>query len=146
MGEKENKDLVRVSFEQIFNEGDLDAVEKYFAADWIDHNPAPGDPPGLEAIRAFYRVIHGGFPDLHCRVELLVAEGDLVASRVSLEGTHLGDYFGEKPTGKRITVTAIGIDRIANGKIVESWNEGSEGFYKKLTGKPLPLPQEVATP
>ncbi len=145
MSEQDNKALVRRSCEEIFNQGKLDAVEKYFADDWVDHNPSPGAPTGPEAIRNYYRIVQSGFPDLRARVEPLVAEGDLVASRWTLEGTHQGEYFGEKPTGKRISVTTIGIDRIANGKIVESWGEASEGFYKKLTGKPLPEPKEVVS-
>jgi predicted ester cyclase len=61
------------------------------------------------------------FPDLHFTIEDQIAEGDKVVNRVTARGTHLGDFRGIPPTGKQVTVAGITIDRIAGGKLVESW-------------------------
>ena len=61
------------------------------------------------------------FPDLHFTVEDQIAEGDMVANRVTARGTHQGEFMGIAPTGKQVTVTGITIDRIAGDKLEESW-------------------------
>jgi predicted ester cyclase len=92
-------------------------------------------------------VVLSGFPDARVTIEDLIAEGDKVASRLTLTGTHTKDSatYGA-PTGRRIKIAMMDIDRIANGKIVESWSESSGlGFHYQLTGKPAPsLKQPVS--
>ncbi len=61
------------------------------------------------------------FPDQQRIVEDLVAEGDRVVARVTNRGTHRSAYLGIPPTGKQVRFTAIGIYRIAGGRIAESW-------------------------
>ena len=51
----------------------------------------------------------------------MVAEGDKVAARITMTGTHKGEYMGAPPTNKKITIRAIAIERFAGGKIVEEW-------------------------
>ena len=62
-------------------------------------------------------------PDYHTTIEDLIAEGNKVVARVTLTGTHTGDFYGIPPTGKRINLSAIYIVRIQDGKIVEHWGE-----------------------
>jgi len=52
-------------------------------------------------------------------IEQQIAEGDLLVSCITVRGTHKGDWFGIKPTGKLLIYTAVNIDRIVNGVIVE---------------------------
>jgi steroid delta-isomerase-like uncharacterized protein len=61
------------------------------------------------------------FPDMRVTIEDLVAEGDKVAARWSVTGTHRGELMGIPATGKRVTVTGIEINRFAGGKLVEHW-------------------------
>ena len=61
------------------------------------------------------------FPDLHLTVEDMIAEGDMVVSRLKARGTHRGDLMGIAPTGKQATVDAIDITRVAGGQLVERW-------------------------
>ena len=90
-------------------------------------------------------VIRGGFPDVRASIEVILAEGDLVASRTVAEGTHTREYFGVAPTGKRVTLRQLSIDRIRDGKIVESWSESfGQGFHYQLTGKAPPVPAGAA--
>ncbi len=66
-------------------------------------------------------LFHAAFPDAHITLEDTIAEEDKVASRWILRGTHQGELRGVPPTGKQVTVTEIGINRIAGGKFEESW-------------------------
>jgi predicted ester cyclase len=61
------------------------------------------------------------FPDMRLIVEDQVAEGDRVVTRWRGEMTHLGELPGATPTGNRVTISGITIDRFEHGKIVEAW-------------------------
>ena len=79
--------------------------------------------PDREGYKQFVTMHHTGFPDFDVKVEDVVAEGDKVARRVTWTGTHKGEYMGIAPTGKKITLTVITIERIEGGKIAEQWGE-----------------------
>jgi predicted ester cyclase len=77
------------------------------------------------------------FPDMHVVVEDQIAEGDKVVSRLTIRGTLQGDFLGIPPTGKQVSVTGIGIDRIENDKFVESWgNFDALGLMQELGAIP----------
>ena len=78
-------------------------------------------------------MVYKGFPDLHDTIEGIIAEGDKVLVRVIVTGTHAGKYRRLVPTGKKITVTYVGIYRIVNGKVVKRWSVYDLlDFYKQL--------------
>jgi len=68
------------------------------------------------------RAYRNGFPDYHCVIDDQLAESDQVVTR-AFRGTQSGQLMGIPPTGKQVTVTGVAIDRIADGKLVESWLE-----------------------
>jgi len=73
------------------------------------------------------------FPDLHYTIEDMIAEGDKVVVRLTFSGTHRGEFMGVAPTNKRVTTTAIFIQRIVSGKLVEEWsNADLLGFFQQL--------------
>ena len=78
-------------------------------------DPVSGPPGYLEIIQ----MMRSGFPDIQWTLEELIAEGDKVAARFTMRGTHQGTFFGVPPTGKKITVQALNIYRFADGQIVE---------------------------
>jgi steroid delta-isomerase-like uncharacterized protein len=118
----DNKAIVRRSFEQLFSEGDLSVADEVFAADFIGHDPALGrEIHGPEEFKQFARMYRAAFPDLKLTVEDQIAEGDLVVTRFSARGTHRGELMGIPPTGNKVNITGISIDRMVNGKSVESW-------------------------
>jgi steroid delta-isomerase-like uncharacterized protein len=61
------------------------------------------------------------FPDYRDTVHDIVAEGDKVVVRWTLNGTHEGDFLGTQATGKRVTTSGISIFRLADGKITDDW-------------------------
>ena len=84
-------------------------------------------------------MFYAAFPDLHHTVEDQVAEGDTVVTRMTLRGTHHGEFRGIAPTGKPIVVSLIGIDRFENGKFAEQWSQlDTLGLLQQLGVIPAP--------
>lgn len=117
-----NKALVRRYIDEV-NRMNLDALDELVAADYVDHNGLPGMPPGREGLKLAYGLFSAAFPDVYFTLEDLVAEGDRVAARGTVRGTHRGDFFGLPATGKQATWTGIHIFRLADGQAVEGWLE-----------------------
>ncbi len=143
---EENKALIRRATEAGNDEGPA-AIDRFYAADWIGWDSRDGSKSSREDAKKEMEVILSGFPDARTDIDDVVAEGDKVATRLTVTGTHTKDSktYGS-PTGRRITFTMMGIDRIAKGKIVESWNETSGlGFHYQLTGKPAPSLKQPAS-
>jgi predicted ester cyclase len=92
--------------DRVYNAHDPDAVAQFFTSDVIVHSVAPDveGGQGLEYLKQLARNLITAFPDVRLTVEELVAEGDRLAARVSVEGTHQGEFLGIKPTGRKIKV------------------------------------------
>jgi predicted ester cyclase len=123
-----NKELVRRHFEELFNRKNLAVAEELLAEDYLEHAVAPFGQaePGLvngpAAMRQTAQWLLAQFPDLHMRIEAVVAEGDLVAVRVLSEGTNLGPLNGVvPPTGKRFAARQSHWFRVADGRLAEHW-------------------------
>src|SRR5690242_21294524 len=89
-------------------------------ARYLPGQAAPLDREGQKRRIAAFRT---AMPDLEFLIEDLFAEGDRVGFRVKIRGTHQGTFLGVAPTDKQLTVTAIDIARLENGKIVDHWGE-----------------------
>lgn len=120
MSTEANKALVR-QFNEAFNAGNLDGASAVFAPNAIVHNSGAPDPLDLEGFRQLAGVFLSAFPGGKHSIEDMIEEGDTVVTRITYRGSHTGDLMGIPPTGKPVTVSAMTIDRIANGKIVETW-------------------------
>lgn len=119
---EENKALIRVSWEKVMNRGNLKEAEKVFSPDYVYHPPGSPDLRGLEeGVRKPVSLMREGFPDIHFTVLDMIAEGDLVVHRWEATGTHLGEFMGIPPTGKKVVMTGIVLSRIEEGKIIEDW-------------------------
>lgn len=130
---EQNKALSRRFMEEIWNKGNVAAIDELYSPDYVSHNNPPGVPGGVEGVKVFTSLYKNAFPDTQLTIEEQVAEGDLVVTRWTAKGTHKGELMGIPATGKQITVTGIGIDRIANGRIVEGWGEFDQlGMMQQL--------------
>ncbi|HMV46824.1 MAG TPA: ester cyclase [Blastocatellia bacterium] len=117
-----NKAIERRFVEEFWNENKLDSVEEFYAADYRRHDPnTPGVASGPEGVRQVAAMLRAAFPDVRLEIEDMLAEGDLVATRWTATSTHLGEYQGIAPTGKRLSVSGISITRFADGKITDEW-------------------------
>jgi predicted ester cyclase len=83
----------------------------------------PGIPAGREGARVYFAMILAAFPDLHATVDQLLAEGDLTAGHITVEGTHQGDFMGIPATGIRATWTETHLGRYENGQLIEHWGD-----------------------
>jgi predicted ester cyclase len=82
---------------------------------------------------------HSAFPDLRVTIEDQVAEGDKVATRWRVRGTHQGEMMGVSATGKQVAFTGTQTDYISGGKIVESWsNWDTLGMLGQMGAGPVP--------
>ena len=120
MSTEENKALVRRFYETL-NKQDVTALDRFGAADLVDHGLPPGVPPTLEGAKQFLGMFFSAFPDLHIVSDDMIAEGDKVVAHVYFSGTHKGDFQGMPPTGKQVKVEAFDMVRISGGKLVEHW-------------------------
>jgi predicted ester cyclase len=119
--EERNKRLVREFFEEAWINGNVAAVDDFMAAEYVEH-PRPATlPPGTEGLKQLIAAYRTAFPDLTMTLDDIFAEGEMVAFRWSVSGTHLGDWLGISPTGNHVTATGITHFRIAGEKVVESW-------------------------
>jgi steroid delta-isomerase-like uncharacterized protein len=121
MSAEESKTIVR-RFWGVWEEGNIDLVDELLAPDYVNHNPAsPDQPTGREGVKGVVAMFRGAIPDLRVVVEDMIAEGDKVAVRYTLEGTHEGELFGVPPTGRRLSIKNISVERVSDGKIREHW-------------------------
>ena len=120
MPTEEHKAAYRRIIEAV-NAGDFDALDALFAADMVDRNPVPGQVPGLAGFKQWMATARRSFPDLRGTVGHVLAEGDLVAGRVTWRGTQEGTFAGAGPTGQLVTFEAYHIARFEGGKVAEWW-------------------------
>ncbi len=131
----ENKDLVRRAVKG-FDAHDFDAISKVIAEDLVNHAAVP-EAQGLAGLKRVLEKVFEASPDQRYTLEDMIAEGDRVVCRVTLEGTNTGPLpfanVGVTPTGRRFKTEHIHIFRVANGKIVEHWGARDDiGVFRQL--------------
>jgi len=112
-------------FEQVWNQGRVDAIDRLFAEDGVAHGLTDADGNELRGpagYKPFFHAFREAFPDIQVIVEDTIVEGDKIAARCVVRGTHLGDSLGFAATRNRVEFTGMTFLRVRNGKIVEAWN------------------------
>jgi predicted ester cyclase len=123
MGLEENKAVVRRFVEEIPNKKNSIPADELLTAGFVLHFPNMPAVEGIDAFKEIPTAILSAFPDLVETIDDLVAEGDYVVERLTLRGTHLGEFMGVAPTRKPVSWTAIAIYRLEAGRIAECWVE-----------------------
>jgi steroid delta-isomerase-like uncharacterized protein len=119
---QEHLNLIERYFEEVWNQGKLQALDEIIAPDYINHSPAGMQPaPGPEGLKPIVTAVRVAFPDLHYSILDTVITHDRIVARVKMTGTHDGDFFGIAATGKKIEVEQINIEYVCNGRITEHW-------------------------
>ena len=119
----ENKAIMRRLMEGVMNHGNMDLFDELVSPDFVNHSAPPGAPPTREGWKQGFAMLRAAFPDAHLHIEQTIAEGDLVMNRFTVHATHQGELMGIPATGKEVTVGGINIARIADGKVMERWEE-----------------------
>lgn len=119
---EQNKAIGRQIF-KLLNERKLDEAFALYAEDYIYHGPGGTELRGRQAIRDLWGIFFVGFPDLQTTVDDMIVEGDKLAVRWRIEGTHTGEFMGIAPTNRRIEIGLNEIFRIENGQSAEAWDQ-----------------------
>lgn len=114
------KQLFRDVVEHVWHRGDLAFIDAAYHPAYVANVPRRGFQD-LHAFRQYVTEVRGAFPDIRVYVEEQVAEGDMVASRYRVVGTHTGPLMGLAPTRRPIEVPGITIERISGNRFAESW-------------------------
>jgi len=107
--------------EEFWNTGNMAIADEVYSADFVNHDPTAPDVVDLESYKGFAAAVRDSMPDFHVTPEVIVAEGDKVASCWTATGTQTGELVGIPPTGIQARWTGITIYRIEDGKVVEAW-------------------------
>jgi len=141
MSAKEIKALER-RFVEEWNRGKAAAmavIDELCATDFVFHSGTGEDIHGLKDFQQSMSEFYSAFPDNHSTIDDMVVEGDKVAVRFTMTGTHKGEFSGIPPTNKKVTICGIYIDRIAGGKFVEGWERfDTLGLMQQLGLVPTP--------
>ena len=138
----DNKDLVRRYISEVINGKNIAAVDELWHPNLVWHAGASGEIHGADMLKQSFQFLFGGIPDLHAHEESVFVEGDLVATRWTITGTHAGTMMGIPATGKKMQWMGIDLFRIENGKIAEEWvGDDMLGLMQQLGALPTPKGQ-----
>jgi steroid delta-isomerase-like uncharacterized protein len=127
------KNFLLQYYEEVYNKGKIEALEKYVSSDIIDHSAPGGPAKGIDHLKGFLGSMRSAFPDYSVELEDIVCEDEKVAVRLSERGTHKGKLWGIPPTGKKVSVTVYAIYKFANEKISEVWALSNQtGLMRQL--------------
>jgi steroid delta-isomerase-like uncharacterized protein len=116
--------IVRMWFEEVWNQGRTDTIDRLMAPSATVHGVAPDGAlvRGPEGFKPFHLQFRQAFPDLRVVVEQTVTEGDRVVAYCRVTGTHTGPLLGMPPTGRAVDFCGFTLARVSEGQLVEGWN------------------------
>ena len=115
------KELARRWFSEVMSEGKTEVIDELCAPDFVDHNPLPGTSADLAGLKDFVAQIRAAFPDMQVTADDLIVEGDRLAVRSTMRGTHEGDFMGIPGSGKKVEVSNYDFVRFENDQAAEHW-------------------------
>jgi predicted ester cyclase len=117
--ETDNKSIVKNYIEKVVNTGDVEIIQQFISSDYVEIYNNKRYAIGIEGAKEHITGVRNTYPDLKLSIDLQIKEGEWIATCYTMRGTHSGLWMGIKPTGKRIEVTGVNIDKIIDNKIVE---------------------------
>ena len=132
-------DLTRQWFEQVWNQGSEEAIDRLLASDAKIHGLG-GAMTGPDGFKPMWRTFRAAFSDLHVTVERTFVDGDTCAALCRVRGRHAGDALGGPPSGRPIDIQGVTITRASGDQLVEGWNVFDFlGMYQQLGWVPNPV-------
>jgi predicted SnoaL-like aldol condensation-catalyzing enzyme len=104
------KEMARRWYSEVMSEGKAEVIDELCAPDFVDHNPLPGTSADL-----------AGLKDFVATADDLIVEGDRLAVRSTMRGTHEGDFMGIPASGKKVDVSNFDFVRFENDQAAEHW-------------------------
>jgi len=116
----DNKAVIRAFVEDVINQGRFERANDLVVENFIELDPLPGQQQGREGLKEVIGAMRAAFPDIHWVLDEMIAEDDKVVSRFTWTGTHHGSFLGIPPTGRKVSVKGVVIDRLEAGRMADS--------------------------
>ena len=114
--------VIRAWFKEVWDEGNLDAVDRLMAPDAVAHGLGPAGIRGPEAFKPYVSTMRGALGDLEIEVVQTLTDGDRVAAHCHVVARHVGELFGAAATQQPVDFWGMTIVRVRDGQIIEGWN------------------------
>ncbi len=121
MSRSANIELLHRYFDAVWAHGNLDALSGFLHERYRRHTSPEAAPLDATGQSQRLRGFRAAFPDITIDLEDFLADGDCIAFRSTMRGTHRGEFLGIQPTGRRVTVGLVDMMRIEDGRIIEQW-------------------------
>jgi steroid delta-isomerase-like uncharacterized protein len=115
------KETIATYTEEVWNRHQVDAIDKYYATDYVHHDVSRPDVTTLAGYKAWSSALQAGIPDIRVAVDDLIADGDMAVKRWTATGVQSAELAGIPPTGKPVSFSGVSIYRFRGGRIAESW-------------------------
>ena len=125
-----NKQIIKSYIENILNTGDVSNISSFISSDYTEIYQNKRYLLGIEGAKRHILGVRETYPDLYLSIERQLSDGDWVITIYTMTGTHLGNWMEIKPTGKKIKVTGVNIDKVIDGKIAE--HSGAANLFESL--------------
>lgn len=120
----ESNKLIMKKFVEFINTSNVELSKEIISEEAIFYAPTSSEPlRGSKGYMLILNMMRSSFPDVSWKLEEMIAEGESVAARFTMTGTHKGDFFDIKPTGKNIKINVMNFYRFSKGKIVEEYGQ-----------------------
>jgi steroid delta-isomerase-like uncharacterized protein len=121
MTEQDQKDLIRILYEEVANNGRLELLDEMVCTDHVEHHPLPGQSQGIEGFRQRVSMLRAALSP-HFTLQHVIAEDDKVAVMWRNQGTQLADWFGVPATGRSFDIEGVDIHSFRDGRLAEHWH------------------------
>jgi steroid delta-isomerase-like uncharacterized protein len=115
------KTMAQRWFTEVMNEGNEEVIDELCAENFVDRDPLPGTSPDRQGIHDFVKQVRAAFPDIEMTADDILVEGDQLAVRSTMRGTHQGEFMGIPASGKKVEVSNYDFVRFENDQVVEHW-------------------------
>lgn len=133
----DHKKTAQRFYDDIASGGNLDLIDEIFDDAFVEHEELPGMPPTKDGVRATFQMMRAAFPDLAMSVEDMVQEGDKLAVRARMSGTHEGDFMGMPGSGKTFEIEVFDLLEFSGDRLVAHWGVTDQAaMMEQLGGAP----------
>jgi predicted ester cyclase len=116
-----NLEAVRKVYEKGWNENELSVLDECLDPNYVDHEAPPGLNKGVEQTKQLFTMYRQIFEGVRFDVVEYIEAPNYITARVVISGKHVGEFLGQKPSGKHTEMVAIDIFHVENGKLLEHW-------------------------
>lgn len=117
----DKKEIIRVLYEEVANEGRLELLDAIACADYVEHHPFPDQSQGIAGLRERVSLLRAALSP-HFTLEHVIVDEDKVAVMWRNRGTQLADWMGVPATGKSFDIEGVDVYRFRDGQLAEHWH------------------------